>query len=62
MIFCFSGAQVQTDEGERVKTMAVDTLQYLGVSVAHHKSEGPTTCLGILVDTVAFQLGRTPPG
>lgn len=38
---------------------ALSVLQYLGIPVAAHKTEGPVTCLafiGILIDTVLFEL------
>ena len=38
---------------------AIETCKELGVPVAHHKSEGPATCLtflGIQIDTVSMQL------
>lgn len=48
-----------SDEGARAKEIAEDTFQHLGVPVAHHKTEGPSTCLtflGVLIDTVNLQL------
>ena len=56
--FLFIGAP-NTDEGARALSTAIQILQFLGVPVAVHKTEGPATCvtfLGILVDTRAFQL------
>ena len=56
--FLFFG-QPGTDEGAMVRSIALDTLQYLGIPVAPNKSEGPSTCLsflGVLLDTVKFEL------
>lgn len=48
-----------TKEGAMVRSIALDTLQYLGIPVAPNKSEGPVTCLsflGVLLDTDNFEL------
>ena len=48
-----------THEAPAASDLAASTFHELGVPVASHKTEGPSTCitfLGILVDTVAFQL------
>lgn len=56
--FLFIGAP-NTDEGARALAIALRILEYLGVPVAVHKTEGPSTAvifLGILIDTEAFML------
>ncbi len=48
-----------TDEGERSLDIALRMLELLGVPVATHKTEGPSTLvtfIGILIDTVSFEL------
>ena len=48
-----------THEAPAASDLAASTFHELGVPVASHKTEGPSTCitfLGILVGTVAFQL------
>ncbi len=54
----FIGAP-NTDEGARALTTALQVLQHLGVPVAEHKMEGPSTSgcfLGILIDTRNLEL------
>ena len=56
--FLFLGAP-STNQGAHFLTLAMETLQWLGVPVAAHKTEGPATTLvflGILLDTHAFEL------
>jgi hypothetical protein len=56
--FLFIGAP-STDEGKEALALALWILEYLGVPVAAHKTEGPATVvtfLGILVDTRTFEL------
>jgi hypothetical protein len=60
--FLFIGAPA-TDEGARALAIALRILEHLGVPVAEHKTEGPSTCvcfLGILIDTRNLEL-RLPP-
>lgn len=48
-----------TEDGRKALALALCILQFLGVPVAAHKTEGPSTCvpfLGILIDTVACEL------
>ena len=48
-----------TDNGAHVLALARRVLQHLGVPVAVHKTEGPSTVvsfLGILIDTISFEL------
>ena len=56
--FLFVG-EPNTEQGKRSLEIALQTLEYLGVPVAEHKTEGPATSvtfLGILIDTRNFQL------
>ena len=56
--FLFLGAP-NTDEGERALELALQIFEFLGIPVAAHKTEGPSTCvtfLGILIDTVRCEL------
>ena len=56
--FLFIGAP-NTDEGARALAIALQVLHHLGVPVAEHKTEGPSTCvcfLGILIDTRNLEL------
>ena len=56
--FLFLGAPGSA-QAQASASLAMDTLKELGVPVAHHKTEGPTTCLtflGITVDTQLSQL------
>ena len=60
--FLFLGAP-KSEEGAQALATALEVLARMGVPVATHKTEGPATCitfLGILIDTLAFQL-RLPP-
>ena len=56
--FLFLGAP-NTDEGKRALELALQIFEFLGIPVAVHKTEGPSTCvtfLGILIDTVRCEL------
>lgn len=56
--FLFLGAP-NTDEGERALRIALWIFEFLGIPVAVHKTEGPSTCvtfLGILIDTIRGEL------
>ena len=56
--FLFMGAP-NSEEGAQALATALSVLEYLGVPVAEHKTEGPSpriSFLGILIDTEAFEL------
>ena len=56
--FLFLAAQ-DSNLGSQVLSIALQTLRQLGISVAVHKTEGPTTVLiflGIPIDTHRFEL------
>lgn len=56
--FLFMGAP-DTEEGAQALAIAQEVLQHLGVPVAAHKTEGPSTLvafLGILIDSERFEL------
>ena len=60
--FLFIGAP-ETGECKQALERALTTCDTLGIPVAKHKVEGPSTCLsflGIELDTQALQL-RLPP-
>ena len=60
--FLFMGAPKSREDTEALSS-ALSLFESLGVPVASHKTEGPSTCvtfLGILVDTGSFEL-RLPP-
>ena len=48
-----------TEDRAQALELALEIFAFLGIPVATHKTEGPATCvtfLGILIDTVAFEL------
>lgn len=56
VFFC---ARAGTTEGTTVLSLALETLQHLGVLMASQKIEGPSTMLtflGTLIDTKTFEL------
>lgn len=60
--YLFLGAP-NTHEGAQALQVVLNIFKVLGIPVATHKTEGPTTVLaflGILIDTQAFEL-RLPP-
>ena len=61
--FITIGAPHSNECAEALQILDVTCAQ-LGVPIAAHKREGPTTCLtflGIELDTVSFELRLPPP-